>query len=145
MGISMLKIRRSRDRLIFNMGIPILMRWHLYIETAPCTAPQKWLTYRFAQSSWSAGCFILMSYRHFCVGLFDILVQLSICSKSYRNYFSVVGWKIKHPWYTVQVQQNWPHKLYFCLNTLKPRQIGRLYTDKIFTSNFFSENCLILI
>ena len=35
MGIPMLKIRRLRDRLIFNMGIPILVRWHLYIETPP--------------------------------------------------------------------------------------------------------------
>ena len=35
MGIPMLKIRRSRHRLIFNMGIPILVRWHLYSETAP--------------------------------------------------------------------------------------------------------------
>ena len=35
MGIPMLKIRRSQDRLIFNMGIPILVRLHLYIETAP--------------------------------------------------------------------------------------------------------------
>ena len=34
MGIPVLKIRRSRDRLIFNMGIPILVRWHLYIEMA---------------------------------------------------------------------------------------------------------------
>ena len=34
MRIFMLKIRRSWDRLIFNMGIPILVR-HLYIETAP--------------------------------------------------------------------------------------------------------------
>ena len=34
----MLKIRRSWDRLIFNMGMPILVRRHLYIETAPwCT------------------------------------------------------------------------------------------------------------
>ena len=31
----MLKIRRSRDRLIFNMLIPILARRRLYIETAP--------------------------------------------------------------------------------------------------------------
>ena len=31
----MLKIRWSRDHLIFNMGVPILVRWHLYIETAP--------------------------------------------------------------------------------------------------------------
>ena len=34
MGIPMLKIRRSRD-IIFNMGIPILVRQHLYIETVP--------------------------------------------------------------------------------------------------------------
>ena len=31
--IPMLKIRRPRDRLIFNMGIPKLARRHLYIET----------------------------------------------------------------------------------------------------------------
>ena len=35
MWISMLKIRRSQDRFIFNIGIPILVRLHLYIETAP--------------------------------------------------------------------------------------------------------------
>ena len=34
-GIPMLKTRRSRDRLIYNMGIPLLVRRHLYIETAP--------------------------------------------------------------------------------------------------------------
>ena len=34
-GIPMLKIRRSWDRLFFNMGIPILVRRHLYIEMAP--------------------------------------------------------------------------------------------------------------
>ena len=34
MGIPMLKIRRSWDHLIFNMGIPILVR-HLYTERAP--------------------------------------------------------------------------------------------------------------
>ena len=35
MGILMLKIRRPRDHLIFNIGIPILVRRHLHIETAP--------------------------------------------------------------------------------------------------------------
>ena len=34
MGIPMLMIRRSRDRLIFNMVIPILVR-HLYVQTPP--------------------------------------------------------------------------------------------------------------
>ena len=50
MGIPMLKIRRSRDRLIFNMVIPTPVRWHLYIEMAPSpwtnvvcwTAPTLW-------------------------------------------------------------------------------------------------------
>ena len=31
----MLKITRSWDRLIFNMGIPTLVRRHIYIETVP--------------------------------------------------------------------------------------------------------------
>ena len=35
----MLKIRRSRDRLIFNIGIPILGKEGLYIETGP----RRWL------------------------------------------------------------------------------------------------------
>ena len=35
MGISMLKIRLSQDLVIFNTGIPILVRRHLYIEMPP--------------------------------------------------------------------------------------------------------------
>ena len=35
MRIPMWKIRPSWDRLTFNMRIPILVRRHLYIETAP--------------------------------------------------------------------------------------------------------------
>ena len=34
-GIPMLYKRLSRDRLVFNMEIPILVRRHLYIATAP--------------------------------------------------------------------------------------------------------------
>ena len=40
-GIPNLKMRRSRDRLIFNMGISILIRRHLYVETAP----QVWINF----------------------------------------------------------------------------------------------------
>ena len=35
MGISIIKIRRSWDRLIFIMGIPMLVKRHLYTETVP--------------------------------------------------------------------------------------------------------------
>ena len=38
MGIPMLKIRLSHDHLIFNMVIPILVRWHHYIEMDPSEA-----------------------------------------------------------------------------------------------------------
>ena len=45
-GDPMLKIMRSRDRLIFNMGIPLLVKRHFYIETAPsysyCTSFAKY-------------------------------------------------------------------------------------------------------
>ena len=43
----MLKIRQSGDRLIFNKGIPIRVRWHLYIETAP------WPHFYQTRSAWS--------------------------------------------------------------------------------------------
>ena len=36
-GIPIINIRRSRDRLIFIMVIPIPLKRHLYIETRPCT------------------------------------------------------------------------------------------------------------
>ena len=39
-GIPMLKIRRSRDRLLIHMGIPIRVRRHLCIETASCFLAQ---------------------------------------------------------------------------------------------------------
>ena len=32
-----MEIRRSHDRLISTMGFPILVRWHLYIESGPST------------------------------------------------------------------------------------------------------------
>ena len=50
LGIPMLKIRRSGDRLIFNMGIPIPGKDSLYTETGPRShgiqeikAPPDWL------------------------------------------------------------------------------------------------------
>ena len=40
-GISIIKIRQSSDRLIFIMGILILVRRHIYIETGPWYNPQR--------------------------------------------------------------------------------------------------------
>ena len=35
-GLPIVEIRRSYDCLISTMGFPILVRWHLYIESGPC-------------------------------------------------------------------------------------------------------------
>ena len=48
-GIPMLKIRRSGDSLIFNMGIPVLVRWHFYIETEPCLIYHGSIIYFFCE------------------------------------------------------------------------------------------------
>ena len=55
-GIPMLKIRRSRDRLIFNMGIPISGKDGLYIETGP-----RWQV--IAYGIGSEGCIFLCIAR----------------------------------------------------------------------------------
>ena len=43
MGLSIVKIRRSWHCLIFNIGIPILVRQHLYIKMAPEYLDIKWI------------------------------------------------------------------------------------------------------
>ena len=47
----MLKIRRSRDRLIFSMGIPILGKDGLYIETGPGRSPNLGLQMSYRGST----------------------------------------------------------------------------------------------
>ena len=67
MGIPMLKIGRSQVRLIFNMGIPILVRPHCCIETP---TPQVFLNIITSHSlipdlSWTTQC--KPRWRHFCL------------------------------------------------------------------------------
>ena len=52
MGIPVLKIRRSWDRLFFNTGIPMLVRRHLYIDTAPVDTLQnpQFLLYAYEEN-----------------------------------------------------------------------------------------------
>ena len=38
-----MEIRRSYDRLISTMGFPILVRWHLYIESGPWFLCNWWV------------------------------------------------------------------------------------------------------
>ena len=62
-AIPVLKIRRSRDRLVFNMGIPILVRRHLYIETAQ--------RFRFLSKHYiSVPCIILYDLRSLYLSIY---------------------------------------------------------------------------
>ena len=59
MGISIIKIRRSWDRLIFIIGIPIQVRQHLHNKTVPSSVLLTlWQEIPFtkAQQSSSSGC-----------------------------------------------------------------------------------------
>ena len=56
-GISIIKIRQPWDCLIFIMGIHILVRRHLYIETSPCFSPS--LSYRHQTIAWTTADFSL--------------------------------------------------------------------------------------
>ena len=51
-GIAMLKIRRSWDRLISNMGIPTPVRWLFYIETPFHTHTLKNITIILTINVW---------------------------------------------------------------------------------------------
>ena len=46
-----MEIRRSYDRLISTMGFPILIRWHLYIESRPWQ--MRFHSYRRLQSHYA--------------------------------------------------------------------------------------------
>ena len=60
-GNSIVEIRRSDDRLISTMGFPILVRWHLYIESGPWG---RQLHVLFSQSFWLEGIVIPLQWHH---------------------------------------------------------------------------------
>ena len=68
MGIPMLKIRRMWDRLILSMGIPILVRRHLYIETPPDS-------YKYTHLSKTLKCAWLLWYTPLPNSLYRLLAK----------------------------------------------------------------------
>ena len=65
MGIPMLKIRQPQDHLISNMGIPILVRWHLYIEMPPgAWFNVKMTSYQYRKSHCGDKTILRPSYLH---------------------------------------------------------------------------------
>ena len=120
MGVPMLKIRRSQHRLIFNMGIPILVRWHLYTETPP-RIPVHWSCYKynvlqFLVDSYESFTFLYFHYtiflyfqviltvsflvliwthEYFCMAIFLYLTL--ICFQSFFKIFTMTTINITTP------------------------------------------------
>ena len=47
-----MEIRRFYDSLISTMGFPMLVRWHLYIESAPAGILLSWSSHRNSFNDW---------------------------------------------------------------------------------------------
>ena len=77
MGIPMLKIRRSQDRLIFNMWIPILVRRYLYIKMVPSSIPSQ---VKYC-SNWPIGLLFTQNLSSICLksDLFEEKYEFFTC------------------------------------------------------------------
>ena len=82
--IPMLKIRRSCYRLIFDMRIPILVRRHLYIETAHCRS--QWLTVRRVENEFK---FYLRYRDHFIPWKIEFVNNYPGCIQAQSWQFSL--------------------------------------------------------
>ena len=90
-GIPMLKIRWSRDRLIFNMGIPIPIRRHLYIEMAHCWQQHPPPNVHFLSAH-------LMKYW--------VISNISFCCGAHIKLVPELAWIIDGCFFTGRLQIN---------------------------------------
>ena len=52
-GHPIVEIRRPYDHLIPTLGCPVLVRWHLYIESGHSTSQEIWTLFIFVMFLWS--------------------------------------------------------------------------------------------
>ena len=125
MGIPILKIRQSWDRLIFSMGIPILVKWHqYYILRHPHGPDSVWMCHLTSIGSPIVG--IRWSYDRLIstVG-FLILVRWHFCIESAPRTSSSTSLVTK------------------CIHILRSKQNGCHVADNIFWCLFVNEsNCI---
>ena len=91
----MLKIRRPRDRLIFNMGIPILVRRHLYIETTPVSYDDalKRLASDHNQTAWGNEGFVTSQGTHDTI-IISLLHQNEVATSFWRNNDVIIASRV---------------------------------------------------
>ena len=122
MGIPMLKIRRSWDCLIFNMGIPILVRRHLYIETAPRWSFNHLIsTMRFPKlMKW---CFYIE------LGQWWRWSSIITGVKKDFNFYAISVWRCA--WKIKNSDQNWEKNLQVCRTSYFQMFTGPLFQMKL--------------
>ena len=96
LGNPIVEIRRSYDRLISTMGFPVLVRWHLYIESGPSSGIECLLHCKHRELPW---CQLSRHWRHYG------LSQRQLC-----DHWQHVGCR----WDNLQClwwRQNWHHDI----------------------------------
>ena len=77
-----MEIRRSYDRLISTMGFPILVRWHLYIESKPRTTWLISFENELFKMDYSS-CHLLKNFVH----NFDFYSLITYCCNAFLHNF----------------------------------------------------------
>ena len=122
MGIPMLKIRRSRDLLIFNMVIPLPVRWYLYIQTAP------WIAFNMA------GALEAMLTSH--LSNYIMIRKLETLNMRLQDF--AISYN-KMSYYYLPIDQMWNQLIYFLLHSLdvrlnsKPRGLTKFQMHGLLT------------
>ena len=124
MRVPLLKIRGSWDHLIFNMGLPILVRQHLYIETPPRFGAKPLFTPTLDCSKETCSVIFKSKHNHnqkmnlnmssakrrtFCLHLNVFIECLKFMSLLVQNinmvicciakHFAIKPWGKSHDWY----------------------------------------------
>ena len=97
----MLKIRRSWHRLIFNMGIPILVRRYLYIEPGPLVN-EKIVCLSLGHFPYIAYTYLKMINRYGCLKMDNLAVtpgcQNTKCFQYVYIWINVIVCNVKAIW-----------------------------------------------
>ena len=113
MGIPMLKIRWSWDCLIFNMGIPILVTRHLYIEMGLCSLktcrPESWwhrytdkspfLGHSYTSASWGG----VGYYHHAIISGFREALLVSLNGRHFADDIVKFIFLNENVWISIQI------------------------------------------
>ena len=146
MGIPMLKIRQSWDRLIFNMGIPILVRWHLYLTRPPDL--HNGISYLDSEALWHQTPWIsrvmaccLFSAKPIPESMMTYCHHNTLRNTFQWNVFAIPTFFFKKMHLKLSPAKCWPFCLGFdmlspLLNTLRPGKMAAIFQTTF--SNAFS-------